>query len=275
MANDEIIWETLKNNFISTNNLQKNNFYDLTCNFWQLQKHVQHSRFSLCERYIFSPHLLISWHTYGPHICLCHDTCKCNFWHELQTIDQNIYLFLKNHNHAQFAYQLLWLSMAHEEIILETLKNYVTSSHNLQKKNSYGWIWNFGQLQKTYNTKGFLYWIHTYCHYICLHDNTSKLNFLPELLIIHVNIYWSNNLLNYCDTVFVCSSNKISVVKKLLQILHTILACAISQCFNYNFQCWNGRLHLLHVNFFTVVYMIVSFLSIYKAQPTTWTFVLI
>ena len=68
-----------ENNFISTNNLQKNNFYYLTCKFGQLQKHVQHSMFSVCERYIFSPHLLILWCTYGYHICLCHDTYKCNF----------------------------------------------------------------------------------------------------------------------------------------------------------------------------------------------------
>ena len=79
MAHEEIIWETLKNNFISTKNLQKNNCYNLTCNFGQLQKHVQHSRFCLCERYIFSPCLLISWHTYGHHICLCHGIYKCNF----------------------------------------------------------------------------------------------------------------------------------------------------------------------------------------------------
>ena len=80
MAHEEIIRETLQNNFISTNNLQKNNFYDLTCNFGQVQKHVQHSRFSVCERYTFSPHLLISWHSYGHHIYLYHDTYKCNFW---------------------------------------------------------------------------------------------------------------------------------------------------------------------------------------------------
>ena len=80
MAHEGFIWETLKNNFISTNNLQKNNFYDLTFNFWQVQKHIQYSTFCLCERYIFSTDLLIPWHRYGQHIYLCHDTYKCNFW---------------------------------------------------------------------------------------------------------------------------------------------------------------------------------------------------
>ena len=109
MAHEEIIWETLKNYVTSSNNLQKNNFCDLTLNFGQLQKHVQHSRFCILDRYILPPHLLISWHTYGNHICLFHDTYRCNFWHELQTIHQNIYLFIKNHNNAHFAYQLLWV----------------------------------------------------------------------------------------------------------------------------------------------------------------------
>ena len=60
MAHEEIIWETLKNYVTSSNNLQKNNFYDLIWNFGQLQKHVQHSRFSLFDTYIWSPHLPIS-----------------------------------------------------------------------------------------------------------------------------------------------------------------------------------------------------------------------
>ena len=64
-------------------NLQKNNFSDLTFKFWQVQKHVQHSSFCLCERYIFSTDLLMCWHRYGQHIYICHDTYKCNFWHEL------------------------------------------------------------------------------------------------------------------------------------------------------------------------------------------------
>ena len=58
--------------------------------------------------------------------------------HNLQTIDQNIYMFLKIYNDAHFAYQLLWVYVAHGELISETLKNYVTSSNNLKKKNVYG-----------------------------------------------------------------------------------------------------------------------------------------
>ena len=37
--------------------------------------------------------------------------------------------------------------MAHEEIISETLKNYLTSNNTLQKKNLYDLTCNFGQLQ--------------------------------------------------------------------------------------------------------------------------------
>ena len=51
-----------------------------------------------------------------------------------------MYLFLKNYKNAHFAYQLLWVYIAHEEIISETLKIYVTSSNNLYKKNSYNAI---------------------------------------------------------------------------------------------------------------------------------------
>ena len=88
--------------------------------------------------------------TYFHHMCLSHDihmVTICTyvmiltsviFGHKLQTIDQNIYFFLKNYNDVHFAYQLLWVYMAHEEIISETLKNYVTSSNNFNKTNLYG-----------------------------------------------------------------------------------------------------------------------------------------
>ena len=135
MAHEDIISKTLKTYLLSSNNLQKNNFYDLTSNFGQLQKHVQHSTFSFLDRYILSSHLPISWHTYGDHTYLFHDTYKYNFLHELLTIHWNIYLFIKKPNNAHFAYQLLWVYMVHEGIISGTLKNYVTSSNNLQRKN--------------------------------------------------------------------------------------------------------------------------------------------
>ena len=45
--------------------------------------------------------------------------------------------------------------MAHEEIISETPKNYVTSSNKLNKKNSYDGIWNLGQKQKHVQYKRF------------------------------------------------------------------------------------------------------------------------
>ena len=78
MAHEEIISETLKNYVTFSNNLQKKNLYDLTCNFGQLQKHLQHSRFPVLDTDILSPHLPISWHTYGHHICLFHYTYKFN-----------------------------------------------------------------------------------------------------------------------------------------------------------------------------------------------------
>ena len=59
--------------------------------------------------------------TYSHHMCLSHDIHMVTistyvmiltsviFGHELQTIDQNIYLFLQNYNDAHFAYELLWV----------------------------------------------------------------------------------------------------------------------------------------------------------------------
>ena len=68
----------------------------------------------------------------------------------------------------------------------EHLKTMLHLAITLQKKNLYDLIWNFGQLQKISNTAGFLYLIHTYCHYICLYDNTSKFNFST----LTANITW-------------------------------------------------------------------------------------
>ena len=88
--------------------------------------------------------------TYSHYMCLSHGIHMVTistyvmiltsviFGHKLQTIDQNICTFLKNYNDTHFAYQLLWVSIAHGELISETLKNYVTSSNNLKKKNVYG-----------------------------------------------------------------------------------------------------------------------------------------
>ena len=45
------------------------------------------------------------------------------FQHALWTIHTNVYVFLKNYNNIQFTYQLLWVDMAHTDIISETLKN--------------------------------------------------------------------------------------------------------------------------------------------------------
>ena len=158
MAHEEIIWETLQNNFISTNNLQKNNFYDLTCNFGQVQKHVQHSRFSVCERYIFSPHLLISWHTYGHHIYLCHDTYKCNFW-TWTANNRSKYILVSQKSTMMHTLHIncFGCKWPMKKTISETLKNYVTSNNNAKKRNLHNWIWNLGQLQNIYNTTGFLY----------------------------------------------------------------------------------------------------------------------
>ena len=88
--------------------------------------------------------------TYSHHMCLSHGIHMVTIspyvmiltsvicGHHLQTIHPNTYLFVKNYNNAHFAYQLLWMSIAHGELISETLKNYVTSSNNLKKKNVYG-----------------------------------------------------------------------------------------------------------------------------------------
>ena len=80
VANEQIISEILQNYVMSSNNWQRNNLYDLTSNFGQLQKHVQHSMFCLHHRYILSPHLHILWHTYHHHTSLSDDTSKCYFF---------------------------------------------------------------------------------------------------------------------------------------------------------------------------------------------------
>ena len=128
MAHEEIIWETLKNYVTSSNNLQKNNFYDLTWNFGQLHKYVQHSRFCLLDSYILSTHLLISWHTYGNHIYLCHYTYKCNFltW-MLNNISKYI-LVSKNYNNAHFAWH--------------TYGNHICLCHYTYKCNFLTWTLN-------------------------------------------------------------------------------------------------------------------------------------
>ena len=41
-----------------------------------------------------------------------------------------MYFFLKKYKNVHFPYQLLGVYVAHEKIILETLKNYSTSSKN-------------------------------------------------------------------------------------------------------------------------------------------------
>ena len=146
MAHEEIISETLKNYVTSSNNLQKNNFYDLTSMFEQLQKHVQHSMLYLLDRYILSLHLPISWHTYGDHTYLCHDTCKCNFLHELLTIHWNIYLFIKNTIMHTLHINFFGCTLAHEGIMSETLKNYVTNSNNIQESEL---IWSNAELWTT------------------------------------------------------------------------------------------------------------------------------
>ena len=78
MAHEEIISETLKNYLASSNTLQKKNLYDLTCNFGQLQKDLQCSRFPVLDTDILSPYLSIPWHTYGHHIFLFHYMYKFN-----------------------------------------------------------------------------------------------------------------------------------------------------------------------------------------------------
>ena len=45
------------------------------------------------------------------------------FQHAICTIHKNVYVFLKNYNNVHFTYQLLWVQMAHTDIISETPKN--------------------------------------------------------------------------------------------------------------------------------------------------------
>ena len=65
--------------------------------------------------------------------------------HELVTSHGNISLFIKIHNYEQFTYQLILVYMAHEEIIWEIVKNYVTSHSNLEVNKWYDLTSKFGQ----------------------------------------------------------------------------------------------------------------------------------
>ena len=62
--------------------------------------------------------------------------------------------------------------MAHEEMISETFKNYVTFNNNLRKKNSCHHMLNIGQLPKFSHTAGLTYFMHKYVHYICWYEDT-------------------------------------------------------------------------------------------------------
>ena len=79
------------------------------------------SSFAKCKNMYNTAGFLYVRDIYSHHICLSHNIHMVTtstyvmilisviFGHELQTTDQNIYLFLKNYNDAHFAYQLLWV----------------------------------------------------------------------------------------------------------------------------------------------------------------------
>ena len=50
-------------------------------------------------------------HVQNSRFCVFHTVIlpSVTFLHELLTIDQNIYLLIKNDNNAHFAYELLWV----------------------------------------------------------------------------------------------------------------------------------------------------------------------
>ena len=80
--------------------------------------------------------------------------------------------------------------MAHEEIISETLKNYLTSSNTLQKKKTYMIsLATLGKSKNIYNTACFLYLIQTYCHHICLFHYTYKFNCFYMKFSPYITIY--------------------------------------------------------------------------------------
>ena len=97
-------------------------------------KNMYNTACLLYDIYMYSQHTYVS---INIHIII---TCACvtilthvQFLHELQAVHQHMYLFVKKYKNVYFWYQLLWVNVAHEHIIWETLKKYITSSRN----------WNF------------------------------------------------------------------------------------------------------------------------------------
>ena len=124
--------------------------------------------------------------TYSHHMCLSHDIHMVTtstyvmiltsviFWHKLQTIDQNIYLFVKKttmmHTLHINCFRCKWPMKKSYEKHWKTIL-YLPFTNNLQKNNFYDLTCNFGQVQNMYNTAGFLYVRDTYSHHMCLsHD---------------------------------------------------------------------------------------------------------
>ena len=119
------------------------------------------------------------------------------------------------YNNAHFAYQVLWEYMAHEEIISETLKNYLTSSNTLQKKNLYDLTCNFGQFQKHLEYSRFpildmdilspyvsISW-HTCGPHICLFHYTCTFNCFYMKFSWYITVYTFLSKTTWIHTLYI------------------------------------------------------------------------
>ena len=101
--------------------------------FGKTKKNVQYSMFAVWYIYVFSAHLCICKYTYHQDMCLFHNTYTCKILTWTSSSTSTYVVLSKKYKNVYLWYQLLWVYVSHEHIIIETLKNYITSSKN----------WNF------------------------------------------------------------------------------------------------------------------------------------
>ena len=120
-THEHIIWETLKNQSTSSKNW--NFLYCIDISILNthnavLNRYV-YCEYSSCslERYIFSAYLYMSWHIYHDHIDVFHDTYKCNLLIESTNNTSKYIIVFKKLQTSMLWISILWMYIAHEEII--------------------------------------------------------------------------------------------------------------------------------------------------------------
>ena len=84
----------------------------------------------------------MSEHTYYHHLCLFHNTYKCKFLIWTSNSTSTDILVSKKYKNVHFPYQLLWVYVAYENIILETLKTILHLAITGTNMNEFGSLSN-------------------------------------------------------------------------------------------------------------------------------------